>query len=545
MEQMPQVRYIARHIHDRLPQHVPIEDLVHAGVLGLMDALTKYDEARQVQFKTYAKFRIRGAILDSLRELDWSPRDLRRKARLRSRWPRPASATNSGAPPPNRRSPPSSASPSMSFQHLLGELEGLDLGSFHIESGDKDHDDDLCEYLPGNPEESPYFLTMKSELHDLLVRAIEELSEKEQQVLSLYYYEELTMKETGAVLGVGESRVSQIHSLALLRLRTRLAIPARRQTDAAAPRRTGRPHRTGERMEKVLNQEEIDAMFRAALGRSQGRASSALPAISPATSSRPDRSRRTRSAPSAIFTRASRATSPMRSAPICASIFEVNLVSVEQLTFREFLQRIPDLAYLATFQVKPMGATAALDLEPSLVFPIIDLLLGGVGRMNEQEREITEIEEGIMEGVVRILCGELQTAWSSLGSTFEFDERLQPTQLQRLMPPGDKTLCLSFEIHMPESHGVMNVAFPAVASNALLRRLDQDGGYSRHRGPSASPRAHDRTRPQLPLRICPRHARHQASGSHPARSRSRETSSPSPIAPTSPIEGIVAGRAAL
>jgi flagellar motor switch protein FliM len=106
--------------------------------------------------------------------------------------------------------------------------------------------------------------------------------------------------------------------------------------------------------------------------------------------------------------------------------------------------------------------------------------------MSEQEREITEIEEGIMEGVVRILCTELQSAWSSLGSVFEFDERLQPTQLQRLMPPGDKTLCLSFEIHMPESHGVMNVAFPAVASNALLRRLDKDGGYSRHRGPSAA-----------------------------------------------------------
>ena len=167
-------------------------------------------------------------------------------------------------------------------------------------------------------------------------------------------------------------------------------------------------------------------------------------------------------------------------------VFEVNLVSVEQLTFREFLQRIPDLAYLATFQVKPMGATAALDLEPSLVFPIIDLLLGGVGRMNDQEREITEIEEGIMEGVVRILCGELQTAWASLSSTFEFDERLQPPQLQRVMPPGDKTLCLSFEINMPESHGVMNVAFPAVASNALLRKLAQDAGYSRHRGPSAS-----------------------------------------------------------
>jgi RNA polymerase sigma factor for flagellar operon FliA len=221
MEQMPQVRYIARHIHDRLPQHVPLEDLVHAGVLGLMDALTKYDEARQVQFKTYAKFRIRGAILDSLRELDWSPRDLRRKARQVET----AAARIShelGRAATEQEIAAELGFTLESFQRLLGELEGLDLGSFHIESSDKDHDDDLCEYLPGNPEESPYFLTMKSELRGMLIGAIEELSEKEQQVLSLYYYEELTMKETGAVLGVGESRVSQIHSLALLRLRTRL-----------------------------------------------------------------------------------------------------------------------------------------------------------------------------------------------------------------------------------------------------------------------------------------------------------------------------------
>jgi RNA polymerase sigma factor for flagellar operon FliA len=221
MEQMPQVRYIARHIHDRLPQHVPIEDLVHAGILGLMDALTKYDDARQVQFKTYAKFRIRGAILDSLRELDWSPRDLRRKARQVEL----ASARLSHALGRSPTEPEIATELGLDlddFQHLLGELGGLDLGSFHIESGDHEHDGDLCEYLPGNPEESPYYLTMKSELHQLLVRAIEELSEKEQQVLSLYYYEELTMKEAGAVLGVGESRVSQIHSLALLRLRSRL-----------------------------------------------------------------------------------------------------------------------------------------------------------------------------------------------------------------------------------------------------------------------------------------------------------------------------------
>ena len=80
-EQLPQVRYIARRIHERLPRHVLLEDLVHAGVVGLIDALQKYDTGKKVQFSSYAKFRIRGAILDSLREMDWSPRDLRRKAR--------------------------------------------------------------------------------------------------------------------------------------------------------------------------------------------------------------------------------------------------------------------------------------------------------------------------------------------------------------------------------------------------------------------------------------------------------------------------------
>jgi flagellar motor switch protein FliM len=238
-------------------------------------------------------------------------------------------------------------------------------------------------------------------------------------------------------------------------------------------------------MEKVLNQDEIDAMFRAALGRGQGAGAASATAnykrcdFKQAGQIKKDQVR----AISNLHEGFARNLTNALGAYLRV-VFEVNLVSVEQLTFREFLQRIPDLAYLATFQVKPMGATAALDLELSLVFPIIDLLLGGVGRMSEQEREITEIEEGIMEGVVRILCAELQTAWASLNSSFEFDERLQPAQLQRLMPPGDKTLCLSFEINMPESHGVMNVAFPAVASNSLLRRLDLDGGYSRHRGPS-------------------------------------------------------------
>jgi len=221
VEELPQVRYIARHIHDRLPQHVPLEDLVHAGVLGLIDALQKFDASKNVQFKTYAKFRIRGAILDSLRELDWSPRDLRRKSRrleeVTSRL-----ATELGRAATEQEIAGELGMEIEEFQHMLGELDGLDLGSLQVDSGPDGHSEDLCEFLPGDPEQSPFFLCLKTEMRQLLAKSIAELSDKEQQVLSLYYYEELTMKEVGAVLGIGESRVSQIHSLAVVRLRARM-----------------------------------------------------------------------------------------------------------------------------------------------------------------------------------------------------------------------------------------------------------------------------------------------------------------------------------
>jgi len=220
-EQLPQVRYIARRIHDRLPRHVPLEDLVHAGVLGLMDALHKFDRSKHVQFSSYAKFRIRGAILDSLRDLDWSPRDLRRKARHLQEVHNRLSGTLGRTP----TEPELAAEMKLElkdFQQLLGELEGLELGTLHPLSPRDGREEDLCEYLPNAPEETPFFLTLRSEMKQLLSRVIAELPEKERQVLALYYYEELTMKEVGAVLGIGESRVSQIHSLAVVRLRARM-----------------------------------------------------------------------------------------------------------------------------------------------------------------------------------------------------------------------------------------------------------------------------------------------------------------------------------
>jgi len=221
LEQLPQVRYLARRIHERLPRHVPLDDLVHAGVIGLIDALNKFDLSKHVQFSSYAKFRIRGAILDSLREMDWGPRELRRKARKIEEAHRKLSLALDRAPSESEMAAELSLE-LKEFQLLLGELDGLEVGSLRVESPWDGKEEDLCDYLPNAPEDTPFFRCLRTEMKELLARVIAELPQKEQQVLSLYYFEELTMKEVGAVLGIGESRVSQVHSLAVVRLRARL-----------------------------------------------------------------------------------------------------------------------------------------------------------------------------------------------------------------------------------------------------------------------------------------------------------------------------------
>jgi RNA polymerase sigma factor FliA len=221
MEQLPQVRYIARRIHERLPRHVPFEDLVHSGVIGLIDALNKFDLSKHVQFSSYAKFRIRGAILDGLRELDWSPRELRRKGRLVESTYSELSG-KLGRAPSEMEIAQQMGLNLRELQLLLAELDGLELSSLRIESSRDGKPEDLTDYVPSKPEDTPFFQCLRSETKHLLERAISELPEKEQRVLALYYYEELTMKEVGVALGIGESRVSQIHSLAMVRLRSRL-----------------------------------------------------------------------------------------------------------------------------------------------------------------------------------------------------------------------------------------------------------------------------------------------------------------------------------
>ena len=235
MEQLPQVRYIARRIHERLPQHVPFDDLVHAGVLGLIDALHKYDRRKLVQFKSYAKHRIRGAILDSLRDMDWSPRDLRRKSRMLEEVHQRLGTELGRAA--NEQEIAEALHLSLDdLHHLLNELGGLEIGSMQQESFDDGKETDLAESLPANPDDNPFQACLDGEMKALLAQAISELPEKERQVLALYYYEELTMKEVGAVLGVGESRVSQIHTMAVSRLRARMQQKPSRAGAASRPR---------------------------------------------------------------------------------------------------------------------------------------------------------------------------------------------------------------------------------------------------------------------------------------------------------------------
>jgi RNA polymerase sigma factor for flagellar operon FliA len=220
LEHLPIVRFLARRIHERLPQHVEIEDLVSAGVVGLMDAFSKFDPAKKVQFRSYAQFRIRGAILDSLRTLDWSPRELRRKGRAVEEAVRVLTAKLGHAPSEAEVAAEMTIGLE-EYQQLLGDLKGLEIGTLHMERNEDSGEEELA-YVPGRPDEDPLFRCLRGELEERLADAIQNLPDRERLVMSLYYYEEMTMREIGLALGVVESRISQVHASAVVHLRAAL-----------------------------------------------------------------------------------------------------------------------------------------------------------------------------------------------------------------------------------------------------------------------------------------------------------------------------------
>jgi len=219
---LPLIKHIAHKVMMRLPATIEMHDLINAGVLGLLDAVEKFEPERGVKFKTYAEVRIRGTILDSLRDLDWAPRSLRKKskdlekvyAELGQKLGRPATDEEvSEALGGNIED----------FHALVDQLHGLTVGSFESSSDSDEKGEARINYYPDDGTNDPYAKYETNELTAMLGEAIDSLPERERLVLSLYYYEEFTMKEIGTLLGVNESRVSQIHTKATLRLRTKLS----------------------------------------------------------------------------------------------------------------------------------------------------------------------------------------------------------------------------------------------------------------------------------------------------------------------------------
>jgi flagellar motor switch protein FliM len=235
-------------------------------------------------------------------------------------------------------------------------------------------------------------------------------------------------------------------------------------------------------MDKTLKQNEIDALFQAALStapeaqKTEARARAVAYNFSTAGQ---------------ISTEQLRAISMLNDlfarnlthnlAAWLRTRFQVNLVSAEQIPFNEFLLRIPEISYVASVRMEPLGALAVLQLDLALAPPIIDLLLGGEGR-DGVLRELTDIEESILASVVEIICRELTAAWQPVGLSFNFERRQMQTQVARIMSVTEKTLCLSFEIRMPHSSGLLNLAFPAVVANTILRRLSSDWARRSHAG---------------------------------------------------------------
>jgi RNA polymerase sigma factor FliA len=226
LQYAPLIKYIAARLALRLPSHISLEDLISSGIIGLIDAVQKFDPSKNINFKTYAEFRIKGAMLDELRSLDWIPRSVRKKshlienayAQLQRSLGRPAEAEE------------------------VAELLGMDLEDFYqlldetktvsvvaLEEGRKSSggysgfmEYELLETIQDDSARDSLLAVHFSELQEIMVRAIEGLPDKEKLLISLYYYEELTMKEIGQIMGYTESRISQLHTQAMYRLKHKL-----------------------------------------------------------------------------------------------------------------------------------------------------------------------------------------------------------------------------------------------------------------------------------------------------------------------------------
>lgn len=221
LDYSPLIRFVAQRIASRLPSNIDIDDLLSAGVIGLMDAIEKYDPSRDNKFKTYAEFRIRGAMLDELRSQDWVPRSIRDKAKMIDRTFTDLEQ-KLGRTATDIEVASALGMDLDEYYEVVSKVKAVTMLSIDDMTSSYQYDrKNLIECLEGNSK-NPFAALKNKNIQNLLMKHIEQLPEKQKLVLSLYYYEELNLKEIGRILDVTESRVSQLHTQAVERLRTKL-----------------------------------------------------------------------------------------------------------------------------------------------------------------------------------------------------------------------------------------------------------------------------------------------------------------------------------
>jgi RNA polymerase sigma factor FliA len=223
------VKIIASKLYARIPSGIELDDLVHTGILGLIDAVKKFDPAKGVRFATYASLRIRGAMLDELRNLDWASRTLRQKIKEVENAFQELEA-KLGRTPQEEEVAKSLNMSMPEFHKLLSNSRGVGIGVFRIAAEDEGNlaDDNVLHYYSEENSTSPVLILEKSEMKNILAGLMDQLPDRERMVLSLYYIDDLNLKEVGKVMNLTESRISQIRTSAILRLRSKLADVANR-----------------------------------------------------------------------------------------------------------------------------------------------------------------------------------------------------------------------------------------------------------------------------------------------------------------------------
>lgn len=215
-EYAPLVKRIAHHMMLKLPGSVEVDDLIQSGMMGLLDAASRYDELRGAQFETYAAQRIRGAMLDELRGADWLPRSMRRDMR-RIETAISRLQQKLGKMPNETEIAGELGMSLLEYQQILQESRGAQL--FYYQDFHGEGDEDFFDRFTFDNDSNPLELLQDERFRDALIQAIERLPERERQLMGMHYEQEMNLREIGAVMGVSESRVCQLHSQAVARLR--------------------------------------------------------------------------------------------------------------------------------------------------------------------------------------------------------------------------------------------------------------------------------------------------------------------------------------